>query len=925
MDKKAIVPAVIFLAGVPSLGWANGVPGTVWTPSLNEKWGRTPLAFIRNGGQLDSRIKYFEKEAAQSVYVAPEGIYTVLRSKEKSGKTARERLLLKPLDANPSPEIEAAEPLRGRVNYFVGDAKRWRRDLPTYRKIRYGNLYPGIDLIFYGNGRQLEYDLVVSPGADTSRVRFDYRGATSLRIDEKGNLCVRLPSGKEIVQKKPYVYQKIGGKKVTVEGRYELLGHKGEARFGFSLGHYDPRYALVIDPVLVYSTYLGGSAGEVGNAIAVDSEGNAYVAGSTASDDFPLKNALKEAGDGSDAFVTKFDRSGTLVYSTYLGGSQSDSGAAIAVDAEGYAYIAGTTNSPDFPTKNAYDTSCGVDGECDVGSQGDYVSDCFVVKLSPSGDRLTHAGYLGGSGGESCTGIAIDARKNVYVTGVTSSADFPLKNPLQSQYGGKGDVFVTKFKASQKRLAYSTYLGGSEKDESAGIAVDTKGYAYVAGTTSSVDFPTKNAYDPTCGTETAKCDESDYWYTPDAFVSKLSLAGHHLIYSTFLGGSDWDKAFGIAVDTQGSAYVAGYTSSYDFPVKNPYQERPGGKDDAFVTKMSRSGKVLAYSTYLGGGGDDRGFAIAVDARGNAYVTGFTYSDDFPMVNAYQKSLAGGSDAFVTELNASGRALAYSTFLGGEDFDFPRAIAVDSRQNIYTTGDTRSADFPTENAYQKSLGGFQDAYVAKIGTPAPVALEFVAPGGGERWKAGHRYTLRWHAPKEAVKFVLRYSTDNAKSWKWIRKVTAKSQCKDDGAKLDCRYRWKIPPQNGTKPNSYVQLVARDSKNRVVGKDTSDAPFTIEVLKLLAPNGGETFEAGSLCRIKWRSYALNRPIAKAILQYSTDGGKSWSPIKAFRARKSGRFDWTLPDTPSDRCKVRVILKAKGGKTVAADASDKVFEIK
>ena len=661
--------------------------------------------------------------------------------------------------ANPDPEMVGLEPLSGKVNYLTGkDPQRWRTGIPTYAKVRYRDVYPGVDVVYYGAQRQLEYDFVVAPGADPARIRLAVTGAEALNIDATGDLVLRTAGG-ALRLHKPLIYQETGGARKEIAGGYVLLG---KDRVGFRVAAYDTETPLVIDPVLSYSTFLGGASivcdetgctnnnTDYGVGIAVDSAGNAYVTGFTFSSDFPTANALQPALRGTtSAFVAKLNPEGSaLVYSTYLGGSNSDSGSGIAVDSAGNAYVTGTTSSPDFPTVNAFQPAL----------RG--TADAFVAKLNPAGSALVYSTYLGGSNSDSGSGIAVDNAGNAYVTGSTYSADFPTANAFQPALNGASDAFVTKLDAAGA-LVYSTYLGGTGSDfcdqysncyrgdYGAGIAVDSAGNAYVTGFTRSSDFPTANAL------------QSALRGVQAAFVTKLNAAGSSLVYSTYLGGSDFctvyhacsgDSGAGIAVDSHGNAHVTGTTYASDFPTVNAFQPALRGIHNAFVSKLDAAGAALVYSTYLGGSACDPygycdrgeyGAGIAVDSAGNAYVTGTTTSYDFPIVNELQSSLAGlGGDAFVAKLDAAG-ALVYSTYLGGIDCgdwytncftDAGYGIAVDSAGNAYVTGFTSSIDFPIKpNALQRSLGGgvegwpggIGDAFVAKISPAMPPVASFTS--------------------------------------------------------------------------------------------------------------------------------------------------------------------------------------------------------
>jgi hypothetical protein len=596
------------------------------------------------------------------------------------GKEASKVLQLRPQGISPAAEIMATEPLEGKVNFFQGrDPAKWVTDVPTYKSVFYREAYPGIDLKFYGAGQQVEYDLIIKPGADPKQVKFLYQGIESLKLTKAGDLTVTLPGGGRLVQKRPIIYQEINGQRVSREGKFSLL--PGKRGYGFELASYDTRFPLIIDPVvLVYSTFLGGDTSESGNGIAVDASGSAYVVGTTLSENFPILNAFQPGfGGGQDAFVTKFNPAGnTLAYSTFLGSDSDDFGFGIAVDGSGNAYVTGDTFSSGFPvTTNSYQDSLAG------------VSNAFVTKLSATGG-LSYSTFLGGTGSDVGKSIAVDGSGNVYVAGHTSSGDFPVQFGFQGSLVGAINVFVSKISPTpvgSAGLLYSTYLGGSVSDTPWGIAVDNTGAAYVAGQTTSDDFPQTNA--------------SALQGVTDAFVTKINpgvSGGASLVYSFFFGGTGSDFATaGIAVDTAGNAYVAGNTDSIDFPTVTPFQAGLNGVTNAFVTKFNTTGTAV-YSTYLGGDGEDIAWFIASDNNGNPYVTGQTSSTNFPTVGALQNTLTGLPNAFVTKLNASGTTLSYSTYLGGTVSDYGFGIAVNSVK-AYVTGFTQSSDFPTQNAFQ----------------------------------------------------------------------------------------------------------------------------------------------------------------------------------------------------------------------------------
>jgi hypothetical protein len=740
---------VFWLSAVPALIAVSGagprsVPGrpanedcradATPTPRL-QKIGRIPLSFEANQGQTDPQVQYLARGPGYTVFLtSTEAVLalnragqvgdsapapfsfsskkgtadsTVSAPGERGAQGERAVLRMQFLGSNPAAQAQGADRLPGIANYFLGnDASKWRTGIPTYARVHYPEVYPGISLVYYGNQRQLEYDFQVSPGADPSQIRLRFSGADSLSLDERGDLVVQA-QGQILLQHKPVVYQDVAGERHAVAGTFLLEGND----VGFALGGYDRSKAVIIDPVLTYSTYLGGSRGvegDFGSGIAVDAGGNAYITGYTTSSNFPTANPLQPAlgSPNGNAFVAKISADGSaLVYSTYLGGSSGngiidvnlygDSGNGIAVDAAGNAYVSGYTSSADFPTRNAFQPTL-------AGSMN-----AFVAKLSADGSALAYSTYLGGSVGTDVGfGIAADQSGRVYVTGETNSDDFPIHNAFQPIYGGSaggpGDAFVTSLDPAGQPV-YSTYLGGSGDEQGIGIAVDQNGHAYVAGTTSSSDFPTLNAFQPMHAGSAGSAN---------AFVTSLDPTGQAL-YSTYLGGSGGDSGTGIAVDGAGNAYVTGWAGSKDFPTANALQPTfGGGIGDAFVTKFSADGASLIYSTYFGGRSFDYGTKIAVDQYGQTFVTGSTKSGDFPTLNAIRPRPGGDQDAFVTSLSTDG-GLLYSTYLGGLFIDFAQGIAVDASGNAYVTGVTYSPNFPTANALQPTLRGKASAFVAKI--------------------------------------------------------------------------------------------------------------------------------------------------------------------------------------------------------------------
>jgi len=682
------------------------------------------VPFVENQGQIDSEVSYYANTFYGTSYVTQDGITHQIIGEDNKTLVVKEQFLDK--QGNPITfQAQGEEPSATVVSYFTGNnPDNWQTNLPTYNFINLGELYPGITVKLRATGSNIEKLFFVNPGANPNDIQIRILGADGLTIDEEGNLVINSDGFPDVSMSQPIAFQENN----NIEVQYQVK----ENTYGFTIGNYDHNKQLTIDPTLQYSTYLGGYNTDNGNDIAVDGDGNAYITGSTNSLDFPTTpGAYQTSHAGSyynDAFVTKLNPAGTgLVYSTYLGGSMgydgNDYGLSIAVDSNGNAYITGQTYSTDFPTTpGAYQTSL-----------ASYY-DGFVTKLNPTGTGLVYSTYLGGTGNDYGYSIAVDGSGNAYITGSTNSVNFPTTSGAYqtSRSGYNNDAFVSKLNPTGTGLVYSTYLGGTNYDYGYGVAVDGAGNAYIAGYTYSTDFPT-----------TTGAYQTSHAGSCDVFVSKLNPTGNALIYSTYLGGYYWDYGYGVVVDGDGNAYITGSTCSMDFPTTlGAYQTSLAGNTDVFVSKLNPTGNALVYSTYLGGYNYDEGRAIVVDGDGNAYITGFTGATDFPTtLGAYQTSRAGDYDAFVTKLNPTGNALAYSTYLGGASDDYGRGIAVDGDDNAYITGFTYSTDFPTTTgAYQTNNEGNYDAFVAKLSTVNPMANVTVTKTGNGPLNVGDTGTF-----------------------------------------------------------------------------------------------------------------------------------------------------------------------------------------
>jgi hypothetical protein len=614
--------------------------------------------------------------------------------------------------------------LSGRANFLRGSKSTWTLDVPLYQSLIYRGVYPGIDMRYGGTGPALKSEFRVSPGADPNRIRIRYSGGSPPQIDTDGSLVVDI-GDRRLREHPPLVYQEVDGARRTVSGRFRLLGKEV---VGFELGEYDRTRVLVIDPVLSYSTLLGGSGADTATALAVDAIGSAYIAGYTDSFNFPALNAAQtfNAG-GNDVFVAKLSPGGnSLVYCTYLGGSADDRAYGIAVDAQGNAYVTGSTTSSNSPVRAA------------LQSKLTGYRNAFIVKLNPAGNGLVYGTYLGGNASDSANGIALDASGAAYVVGDTTSFSFPATGFQRGTRGGQ-EAFVAKLSADGARLVFSSYLGGSGDDRGTAIAVDPSGTVYVTGSTFSTDFPVANP------------SQQNNAGGQDAFVTRFSADGNSLLFSTYLGGAGGTVAFpeigqAISIDAQGNVYVAGVTGSTDFPRLNAPQTSIRGQSDAFVSKLTSAG-VLSYSTYLGGSSADTATGIAVDANGNAFVSGYTYSTDLSVTAAIQGSNAGEYDAFLAELNPSGNALLYFSYLGGNGADAASAIALDLSGNVFVAGWTMSTNFPLLNSYQSVNAGNYGSFVAKILFSTMPANAGVTPSSGSG--AARIFSLQYSDPVGAA--------------------------------------------------------------------------------------------------------------------------------------------------------------------------------
>jgi hypothetical protein len=606
--------------------------------------------------------------------------------------------------ANPDAGIVAGTLQPGKVNYLIGnDPSKWYTDLPTHESITYSELYPGISLQYTGQGGKLKGTYTVAPGANPAAIRWRYAGVEKASVDDSGNLQLVATSNGigepvTLTEMAPIAWQETNGRKLMVNSNY-VLAQDGTVSFG--LGAYDPSLPLVVDPILTYSTYLGGS-----NIDYVSDIDGDLLAGTTSSANFPVNNAIQGTYRGSaDAFVTKLSADGrSLMFSTYLGGSGADSGYGIRQRQAMYGggidiYVVGQTQSTDFPTLNPYQPN----------NAGD--ADAFVSVLRNDGQALLYSTYLGGSARDGAFGVGLERLsgqccpfQNAYIVGETRSTNFPTVNAFQANLAGQADAFLVSLSGGSHGLAYSTYLGGSTYDSATHVSVGLSREAYVTGVTDSTNFPRVNAF------------QNNYnGGGSDAFVTKFHPLGNTVAYSTYLGGTREDEGWGIAVDSSDNAYVTGATNSTNFPIQSAFQPGNAGSWDAFVTKLTSAGNLLSYSTYLGGSNNDYSLSIGIDRIGNAYIVGSTDSTNFPTASPLQATLSGPTDAFASKFDTSGQSLAYSTYLGGSSSDYALAVAVETREPgvAYIAGRTESNNFPVRTPYQPNNAGETDGFVSHI--------------------------------------------------------------------------------------------------------------------------------------------------------------------------------------------------------------------
>ncbi len=701
-SRIAIVMSIFLCVGFALASASADPQGADVSQQVN--WANTPLYFVKNAGQFDPGIKYTVNVPGFNLILRSDSVAFFVSGTDASDNPAERISVMNFIGSRRDVRIESGTLTDYKENYFLSkNPQSWRTDVPAYLDVFYRGIYKGVDVRVYGNGTQVEYDWIVAPGADPSEINYSFSDIKDVSISETGDLI--MDEGR-FTHKAPVAYQVIDGSKVFVEAEYVV-------RYGvisYKLGEYRKDLELIIDPIVIrFSTYFGGTSVEYGYDNAIDESGAVYITGRTRSTNMPVENPYQATRSGNyDVFVTKFSSNGrSLVYSTYIGGGGEDRGYGIDVDSNGYAYVAGYTASNNFPTQNAVDgTRNGTDG--------------FVLKLSPAGNSLVFSTYHGGTNTDWVEGIVTDGQGGAYVTGRTNSTNFPTVNAYQGTRGGNYDLFLARFRADGT-IRFSTYYGGNGSEYGYGVATGRNGQPVISGFTNSANFPT-----------TANAYQQSRAGSYDAIIAKFNSTGDTLIFAGYLGGTGDDRCTGVAVDMDSNIYITGETRSSNFPMVNAYQATRSGSRDAYIAKLSSDGSQLLYSTYFGGTNNEYPMAITTYLR-QPIVAGYTDSTNMPTVNAYQAARAGSYDYFILMLSDDGSQPVFATYYGGTGDDRARGIDVNNRGEIVVNGETRSTNFPLENAYDSTRNNRDDG-VVKLrwdggSNPFPVPVITVDKYGG----------------------------------------------------------------------------------------------------------------------------------------------------------------------------------------------------
>ncbi len=888
-------------------------------------YGKLPLSFEANRGQFDSEVAYSSRGPGYALFLTKGETVLVLRGTGRALDVLRTRLV----GANRNPRIAALDEMAGRANYFIGnDPREWRTNVPLFGKIKYRRVYPGIDLVYYGREGLLEYDFVVAPGADPRRIQLSFDGCDDVEIDHHGRLVLRLPGG-EVHWDAPRIYQERKGVRRSVAGNFVRSGPR---QVSFAVAEYDRTQSLIIDPLLLYSTYLGGDSDDVIYGIAADSSGHVYVTGETTSSNFPKKNPLQQNFSApSEAFVTKIGPVGTnLVYSTYLGGNNSDAGFAIAVDASTNVVVAGFTDSNNFPTRNAYQS----------GPRG--FADAFVVKLNAAGSMLTYGTYLGGADDDVALGVAVDSSGRIHVTGNTSSTNFPAKNAYKSTFqGGIVDAFVSRLDpalSGSASLLYSTYLGGDSDEEGHAVAVDGSARTYVTGNTSSTNFPV------TAGVVQTNLQS----FFVDAFVTKLNTANSgasSLTYSTYLGGTNSENLFApgsLTVDASSNVFVVGSTGSTNFPVTTTGLQTNygGGFTDGFVVKLSSTATAILYGSYLGGTEEDSVRDVAVDSQSKLHLAGATGSADFSVTaGAFQLSFGGGvSDAFLVKLDpaVAGQAgLISASYLGGTADDAANGIAIASPTNVFIAGETSTNGFPvTAGAVFTNWAGGFEGFIARVVASAEAGLTVASPGVVQIG-TDYSYTLTVTNKGELAASGMAVTNRLGSLVNFLSAIPSQGSCTHSGGVVTCNL-GTLPAFQGASITISVHaptpgMVTNSTQLRLNEPDpvlTNNLATNITVVGALVtvtpqiPDAAEPGTTGRFLIARMGSTQFSLTVNYSVGGTATANG-DYVALTGFATINSGSFGRTVTVTPIDdaqpECDETVVLTIEPGAGYAIGSPD------
>lgn len=782
-----------------------------------------PTVFIENRGQWAQQARYLLRTRGLNVWVTNTGLTYDLYRNERLGKydpsdetqtspqvhSTGHVVAMEFIGTSADAQAHGTDQQPGYYNYFLGDRSHWATDVPLFSGARINRLYPGIDAVVMMEDGRPRYDLLVAPDADPSQIAMQFKGATKVQVGKGGVLEIGTSMG-TVEQRKLYAYQVVDGERRPVHCAF-TVNTDGTVRF--TLGIYDRTLPLVIDP-LVFSTYLGGTVDDIALAMTTDDTSNIYITGQCdvatggGAVDYPVTTGAYDAShnNNEDVFVTKLNPGGSaLIFSTFVGHSGSDIAFGIALDDSNNVFITGSSTSTTYPLVNAYQSSYG-------GSQ-----DAFVTKLTRSGNAIRFSTFLGGTGADVGRGIVVSSSRRVYVTGRTASTGFPTATAsghtlYDATHNGSGDAFVTKMEANGSALIYSTFIGGSSDDYARAIALAPDSTVYITGRCGGNTFPTTTgAYDVS------------FNGTADVYVLKLDAFGQALVFSTYLGGSGDDFGQAIALDDSLNAYVTGYTADAATDMTTTtgaYNTTHNGSTDVFVAKLNSSGTTLRYCTFLGGSGEDWGWAIKVDANRNAYITGFTTDSttDMPTTTgAYDTTANGSTDAFMAEINSTGSTLLYSTFIGGSGQDKGYGLVRYTDSSVAICGSAASGFPTTSGAYDATANGGLDAFVSKIGS---TAVTITSPNSGETWCAGSTQTITW-TQGGITNLKLQLSTDGGTSW---GTTIIASTSASTGS-----YSWTIPTSQAAGTTYRVRAV--NTADTTIA-DASNANFTIRARASLA---------------------------------------------------------------------------------------------